>query len=382
MRTKREIIYVAGFLVSIPIALTAYINSSFLEAYSSASFVGILYAIASIATILVLLQMPKILTWGGIRRATTIFSLLTFTALIFLASGKNAFIVYSAFILFFTSSSLLFACLDIFIEDLSKRSSIGKFRGWYLMILNGAWVVAQMISGSIIAKSSFTGIYIFSAGFMFLVYVIFSIFLHDYQDPIYKKVPIKKTARYFLENKNFSKIYFLNFILKFFFTWMIIYTPIYLHEYIGFTWQEMGIIFTIMLLPFVILDYPLGKISDKIGEKRLLMLGFSISALFTILIPLVTVKTLWIWAAVLFFTRVGAATIEVMSESYFFKSVTEENADAIGFFRNTSPLSFIVAPILAILILLFVPSFEYIFFVLAAILLTGLFVTLRLRDVK
>ena len=250
------------------------------------------------------------------------------------------------------------------------------------MILNGAWVVAQMISGSIIAKSSFTGIYIFSAGFMFLVYVIFSIFLHDYQDPIYKKVPIKKTARYFLENKNFSKIYFLNFILKFFFTWMIIYTPIYLHEYIGFTWQEMGIIFTIMLLPFVILDYPLGKISDKIGEKRLLMLGFSISALFTILIPLVTVKTLWIWAAVLFFTRVGAATIEVMSESYFFKSVTEENADAIGFFRNTSPLSFIVAPILAIPILLFVPSFEYIFFVLAAILLMGLFVTLHLRDVR
>jgi MFS family permease len=163
---------------------------------------------------------------------------------------------------------------------------------------------------------------------------------------------------------------------------MIIYTPIYLHTYIGFAWDKIGIIFSIMLLPFVILDFPLGKLSDKIGEKKMLLFGFVIICLSTLVIPFINTPTLWLWAFVLLLTRIGAATIETMSESYFFKYISEENIDLISFFRNTGPLSFIIGPALAIPVLLFIPSFQYIFFVLSAVLMCGFLVTLRLRDVK
>ena len=102
---------------------------------------------------------------------------------------------------------------------------------------------------------------------------------------------------------------------------MVIYTPIYLHEYIGFGWDKIGIIFSIMLLPFVILDFPLGKLSDKIGEKKMLMAGFLIMTSSVLAIPLMTEPLLWLWAVILFMTRVGAATIESLSESYFFKVI-------------------------------------------------------------
>jgi MFS family permease len=163
---------------------------------------------------------------------------------------------------------------------------------------------------------------------------------------------------------------------------MVIYSPIYLHEYLNFNWEQTAIIFTIMLIPFILVDYPLGYISDKIGEKKILLFGFFISAFFTLLIPFITIPKIWIWALILFGTRVGAATIEVMSESYFFKEIGEKNADEISFFRNTFPLSYIIAPLLAIPVLLLTPSFEYIFFVLGAIMLLGLFTTLRLKDKK
>ena len=163
---------------------------------------------------------------------------------------------------------------------------------------------------------------------------------------------------------------------------MIIYMPIYLHQHIGFSWSQIGLIFSIMLVPFVVLDFPLGKLSDKIGEKKMLLIGFAIISLSVLAIPLIKTQTLLFWTGILFLTRVGAATIEVMSESYFFKIVHEENADAISFFRNTAPLSFIIAPLCAIPVLLFIPSFEYIFFVLGAVLLLGLFTALRLKDVK
>lgn len=163
---------------------------------------------------------------------------------------------------------------------------------------------------------------------------------------------------------------------------MIIYTPIYLHEYLAFGWDKIGIIFTIMLLPFVLFDFILGELSDKIGEKKILLLGFFISAVFTLIIPLITTPALWLWAGILFMTRVGAAAIEVMSESYFFKSEKEEDADMLSFFRNTTPVSYIIAPMCAIPILLLVPSFKYMFFVLGAVMFLGLFLTLRLKDVR
>ena len=144
----------------------------------------------------------------------------------------------------------------------------------------------------------------------------------------------------------------------------------------------MGTIFTIMLLPFVILDYPMGKLSDRIGEKRMLILSFTICALFVLIIPFIQNKSLFIWSGILFFTRVGAAIVEIMSESYFFKAVSVDNSEAISFFRNTGPLSYLIAPIIATIILATTPSFKYIFYVLAPIMLLGTLISLRLKDIK
>lgn len=377
-----KIIYLAGFLFSIPLALTSYINSSFLEGYIKESYVGIIYVVASIITILGMLEMPKMLTHIGNRRTTIVFAFLCFFSLLLLALGGTNFITIFGFIIFFITSNFLVATLDLFVEDFSKSSGIGKFRGIYLAILSVAWVISQAVSGTIIAKSSFAGIYIVSALFMFIFALIFTFYMHTFKDPTYTHVPIMKTLKFFIHNKNVSKIYLINLILKFFFVWMIIYTPIYLHGHLGFGWDKIGLIFTFMLLPFVILPYPLGKLSDKIGEKKMLIAGFTIATLATIMIPFIKVPTFWIWAGILFATRVGASTIEIMSESYFFKSENEKAADAIAFFRNTAPLSFIIAPLIATPLLLLIPNFSYIFFALGAILLYGLFITLRLKDVK
>lgn len=382
MLKNRSIIFLTGFLFSIPLALTSYINSSFLEKYLTDYEVSILYIVSSVITILGLLAMPKVLTRLGNRRTSFCLAVSSLASLLMLAFIDNVFFVVAAFIIYFSSLNFLIATLDIFIEDISKNASIGKLRGMYLTILNLAWVISQVISGSIISKSSFAGIYLFSAFFMVLVSLIFVYSLKDFKDPVYKKVPVLKTIKYFKNNKNILKIYLANFILKFFFVWMVIYTPLYLNRNMGFGWDKIGLIFTIMLLPFVILTYPLGRLSDKIGEKKMLLIGFAISAFATLLIPFIKEPIFWMWAGILFTTRVGAATIEIMSESYFFKIVNEEDADVISFFRNTNSLSYIIAPLVALPILFFVPSFEYIFFILSTVLLTGLYITLRIKDVK
>ena len=102
-------------------ALTSYINSSFLEIFVGKNYVGIIYVIASIITVWGLLKMPKILTRFGTTLTIFLFCLLIFLSLILLALGSNSFIVVFAFILYFISINFVIASLDIFIEDFSKK---------------------------------------------------------------------------------------------------------------------------------------------------------------------------------------------------------------------------------------------------------------------
>ena len=381
-RHNRKLIYLTGFLFSIPVALVSYINSSFLETYVGKNYVGMIYVAASIATVLCLLQMPRILNRLGNRLTVLLSYSSVFLSFILLAFSQNAYTAIPAFMLLFVSINFVIASLDIFVEDYSKKSAIGALRGFYLTVINLAWVIAQIVSGSVINQSSFSGIYLLSAGFIILAMFVFIFFLRYFEDPNYEKVSIFKTVGSFIKNKDLSKIYLSNLILQFFYAWMVIYTPIYLHESMGFGWDRIGIIFSIMLLPFVILDFPLGKLSDRIGEKKMLIIGFSIIIASVAAIPLIRESTLLVWAAILFATRVGAATIETMNESYFFKTINEEKADEISFFRNAPSVSYIIAPLVATIVLFLVPSFEYLFFVLSAVLLFGLFVVLRLKDVR
>src|SRR5574343_200572 len=98
IKNNRKIVFLAGFLFSIPVALVSYVNSSFLENY-----VGIIYIIASFLTILGLLEMPKILTRLGNRLTILIFCSLVALSMLSLAFSDNIYIAISAFIVSFTS---------------------------------------------------------------------------------------------------------------------------------------------------------------------------------------------------------------------------------------------------------------------------------------
>jgi hypothetical protein len=68
-----------------------------------------------------------------------------------------------------------------------------------------------------------------------------------------------------------------------------------------------------------------------------------------------------------------------MTETYFFKKVHPKDSELIALFRNASPLSYIIAPIIATLLLLILPI-HLLFVVLAFVILIGFGVSIRLKD--
>ena len=82
--------------------------------------------------------------------------------------------------------------------------------------------------------------------------------------------------------------------------------------------------------------------------------------------------------ALLFISRIGAATVEAMTEIHFFKVAREDDPGVIALFADVRPLSYVLAPLLGALALALLP-FQMIFAVLGIILMVGFVVSLYLE---
>ncbi len=376
-------IYIATFLAAFHVFLMTYINSSFLSQFISEKSVGILFAIGSLASIAALIIIPIILRVLGNYLTIIGLTILEIFILLGMAFIKEAMVVIPLFVAHWVVFQLMFINMDVFFESSQKEESdTGSKRGILLTIINAALIFSILLVGFILKDSEFWRVYLTSVGILIPFLLIVLIKFRKFKDPVYESPKILNTIKKVRRSKPIRNIFISQLFLKFFYSWMVVYMPIYLHNHIGFDWPQISIIFTIMLLPFVLLEVPAGHLADKLwGEKELLSAGFIITALFTMIIPFIGVASFVLWTIILFATRTGASLIEITTESYFFKHVQGDDADVISFFRMTRPLAYIAGPIAAIVALEFLP-FQYIFLVLGVIMLFGLKYAFALKDTR
>jgi len=374
------VVYILGFLFTLHSVLPTYINSTFLSKYTTEELVGFIYTISSIITIIAFFSINKILRKYGNYKTTLILLFLELISLIGLAIFSNIFALTALFVIGFMAVALTGFTIDIVLESYSKNEKTGEIRGWYLATSNLAWVFGPAISSFIMTNGDYWKI--FTAGAILLIPVIYLFInnMKDFKDPEYPTVPLFQSVKKIWADNNIFSILATSFLLQFFYAWMVIYTPIYLHEHIGFNWQQIGIIFSIMLFPFVLTEIPLGKLADaKFGEKEMLSIGFIIMALSTGLISFVFGANMILWAVILFITRVGASMVEVMSETYFFKKVSESDIGIISVFRTMRPLAYVISPVAASMILPFI-DFRFIFIILGLLMFIGLKYSMSIED--
>ncbi len=377
-----RVIYSAGFIFAVHTAFLAYINSSFLSGFAGKHYIGLIFTAGAALSIYSLNKMPTLLSRFGNVKSALGLMFLEIAALLGLAFLKIAWLIIPLFVIHYALLILLKFNFDIFIEHFSSDRCTGGIRGAYLSITSLAWVVSPIIVGAILTDSDFWKVYLVSALLLLPVMLIIYFNLRCVRDARYETPAFWQTFKSVWRNENIRKVFSVNFLLQFFFSWMVIYAPIYLNQYLGFEWGKIGIIFTIMLLPYALFEMPLGKLADKwFGEKEFLIAGIIITAVSTGMIPFVTSANWMIWAGLLFLTRVGASFIEITTESYFFKQIDDSNANIIGFFRNTRPFAYIVSPLIATILLSFL-AYKYLFLVLAVVMLLGLYYSITLRDTK
>ena len=136
-----------------------------------------------------------------------------------------------------------------------------------------------------------------------------------------------------------------------------------------------------MLIPFPLIEWPLGKLADKkYGEKEIMTIGFALLGLSTIALTAIMSKSVFAWALALFITRIGAATVEIMVETYFFKTVNAKDPNTLGFFRVTRSISYFIAPLITGFVLIFTTDQSFTFIALGILCLLAMIPAWTLKD--
>jgi MFS family permease len=267
--------------------------------------------------------------------------------------------------------------LDLFFEKVTEDTATGSVRGFLLTAGNSALVLSPLVVGAILETRSLQFLY----GLCFFVFCLFFLIclrmLEQFKDPHYASISfsgIRKAVR-----GSLGPVIASQFVLRIFFAWMAILLPLYLHQYLGFSWKDTGIILFFSLLPFILFEAPLGFLTDRYNIVRgTVFCGFLLLGTATALLALQSQPSMLLCISLLFISRIGASMVEIGTEAHFFRQVGAANEDAIMLFRATQPSGYLVGAALASVLLIFL-SLPNLFVFFGCALSLGMFLSLYIR---
>ncbi len=368
---KIWIVNFVSFLLGFSDAVLIYVISSYFKLAFGTENVSIFYFFSYGILFLCLLNLHWLARKIGnvnVFFITLFFKIIAVAFLIGLNPGAISILFLILYMIFV---GVGWVSLDAVLENFSCDRESGRIRGKHLMIMNAGFLFGPFLSAYLLSHCGFSGIFVFLVIFNIFIFVYSLVKLRKVNSVFRKKISALELIKKVINHKKVLAICYISFTLEFFYALMIIYTPLYLLD-IGMSWEQIGKIFTIMLLPFVFLQYPMGVLADrKNGEKQWLAISLLLMAFFTISFCFIQSANMLIWACILFGTRVGAAMLEVLRDSYFYKQIDGSDIDLIDFFRTAMPIGYILAAFFSFIILLIFPLI-WIFIFLTLVILSAL----------
>jgi MFS family permease len=346
--------------------------------------VSLLYTVGSIGALLASISVASYIRKFHTYSFTFALAVGEIISVALFGLTDNIYFLGLFFIAHFILQTLLYVCLNVFIESFSRHTETGSVRGLFLALLNIGILISPLIGGEILSRSSFTALYIVAA----LMLAPFLFFLHKYlhhiREPAYHSVDMIQSLRIAWRNKNLRAALIAEFMVQCFYATMIIYSPLYLAT-LGIPLSAyLTIIIPIALMPLVVLPYELGLLADtRFGEKEMLIIGLLILSVTTLLCVVVTSSNVLVWAFILFISRVGAACVETMAFTYYFKKVGPEDASLTALFTHTYTVATIAVGIVGVVVApLLIERPQLIFVILGLVILWSVSAVLPMRDTR
>jgi len=375
-------IYLISFLLGFQLSLVLYVLSNFLQEITGIKNIGVFFLLAYAFSFYILVNLHHLIKRHGKSNMLLLFMALKIVALFLMGIYAESMIAVVFAIWSLIGDILVWVNLDIVIEGLSRDKVTGRIRGANLTAMDVGFLFGPFLAAWTVENIGFGPVFLLAA-------MITSIALFIYYRDFRKKEKASFTRDFkvgevlhkMLGRKDLIRAYYASLMLELFYCMMTIYTPLYLLS-IGLSWIEIGKIITVMLIPFVFIQFPLGIVADKkTGEKEWLIVGILIISFSTAVVSFISTPSVVLWMSILFITRIGASIIQIMRDSYFYKKIGPQDVDFIDFFRTTKSVAYVFGTLFFSLFLIVLPL-KMIFLMLGVLIFTALAPVLRLHDTR
>ena len=381
----RVILFVVNFFFSVLSALALFILLPYLSTLMPVAYTGFVVAAGGLAAVIFFPFLPRLVARYGPQKLALILSLVEMIVLFVLAAAPGIFASILLVVVIVAIQPFISYELDLLLEASSDgEGSTGRVRALFLTAWNAGGFLAPLLIGVLLANSDAYGrVFIAAAAALVPCIVLFA----ARRLPSGKTThpaPMFNTLACIFSNRDLAAVTVGHIILWFFYVWAPMYGPIYLHNVLGFSWSELGWIFSIMLLPYVLLEYPAGWLADRfIGDKELMLAGFLIAGAALASLSLLTPSSsLLLILCVLVISRSGAALVESTTEGHFFRRVTAKDVNSVSIFRGAWPFAYFVAPLIGSGILL-IGNYQLLFILTGGfVALGGAIATLLIKDIR
>jgi len=383
--SPRVILFFGNFFFSVSTAISVYILLPFLAQYMPEAFTGIVIACGGAISLALFMFLPRWEQRYGAQKLALVFVTVEMLTLIAIAIAPGAI----ASVLFIIIALALQPCisygLDLILEAAgNEHDGMGRVRTTFLTAWNIGVLAAPLLLAAILVHSDDYARIFVAAAAMLVPFIVLFVARILPRTTTKRPSHMRDTLVCIARDRDLASVTFAHFLLYLFYIWAPFYVPVYLHSELGFPWTSLGWIFALMLIPYVLLEYPAGWIADKfLGDKEMMFVGFLVAGVSLASISLLTpTSSILCIVAVLVCSRVGTALIEGMTEGHFFRRVSVDDINSMSFFRSVWPLANTIAPLIASLILLY--GTFHLFFLLTGgfIALAGTAATLRIKDFR
>ncbi len=361
----RTTLTLGNFFLTIVTTLVNYVFISYLSSFFSETYIGLAIAGGSLVAIAAFVFLPGIVARYGAQKVLLYLVFAEMFALMTVSGLPHTAVSAALILIVMSMQPLLYYELDLLLEaTINGNDATARARTFFLTGGNAGAIVAPLMIATLLAGGEAYTTVFFAAA---IVAVLFVVFFSARQLP--KNAPptlyhVRDTLVHIFRHRDLAAVTTGHFILYLFYLWAPFYVPAYLHGVLGIPWATLGWVFSIMLIPYVLIEYPAGWLADRVlGDKWLMLAGFLIAGTALALISTITASTpIVLIVVILVMTRVGAALTESMTEGHFYRRVSQQDIVSISVFRGVWPLANIVAPLVGALIFSF-DGFHYFFLI-------------------
>lgn len=309
-----------------------------------------------------------------------ILSLIMFIfAYIFMGITKNFYVFIFFAIVIAVANVLRIDSFDILFRDESRDTDLNGNEGMLYSLVNLGWLLGPFTAGYFLSLYGMSSVFFVSSFFIFMSLILFLM------------LNIKKVIK---KRKSFDsniilnvKEFFSNFnlVLPFlmscggyvWWSFVFIYVPMIMIDK-GLSYETVAGFLGIVMVPLVLMEYGVGKLSEKYGFRKFYNFGFFLLT-FLIFIAFF-VENIYFTLALILAGSFAIACVEPLQDTYFFRQVKKVDEEKFyPIFATSEHVGGILGKVLIAVFLLFF-SLEYIYLLVTFFMGSFAYFTLKIKD--